>query len=902
MRFLPEGWRRAFRIWRRTPAAEVDAELRFHLDERVSDLVAGGIRPDSAKAQALSELGDLQAVRAGLVAIDERMAGKRDRAERWEWVGQDMRYVVRSLRRSPGFVMMVSLTLALGLGANAAVFSVLDRLFLQAPPGIIHPDQVRRLHRVYRVDAHGGTTPGQLTRPGGDFSLFSYSELGNIVANAPPHTLLGEFMSENLPVSAGSEAADGVICFVAGDYFAVLGTHPAIGRFFAPEEMQIDVPTPVAVISGRLWRSRFQGRPDVVGRSIEVNRHHYTVIGVVASDFHGATNNAADVWLPISEMHWIAGMRGDRWSRGTFWLQVLTVARTPASVAAIERAATLAFRQDGISHDTNVVAQLDPLIQAMEPGTNSQEVAIVTRLAGVSLIILLIACANVTNLILARSMRRRREIAVRLALGIRRRRLVALLLAESVAVAVIGGGIAVGVALPLAGWLRQALMPETHWVDPAMNLPVLLLMLMLTLVSGVAAGLVPALQASRPDVAAVLKNGARGQTVRSSRLRSALLIAQAALSVLLLAGAGLFLRSLHSIETEDIGYDVDRVAFATLIVDPDHPERRDAIEARLPELAMQISQIPGVERVGLAINKPMRESWAANVYLPNRDSLLTGVSFVSPEYLGTIGVHLTQGRGLTANDRAGNVSAVLVNETMAHKIWPGRAAIGQCIIQMSPGNPCSRVVGVVADAREMAINEAPTMRFYAPLADTGKRLRARVIAFRAASGQTPAIADRVRRTLKAQFDGQAVPSVQVMRDNLTQELRPWRVGAALFSAAGILALLVAIVGIYSTISYTFSQRTHEIGVRVALGARAANVVRLVVGEGVRVVLVGVVIGVLLALAAGRLVESMLYKTSPRDPAVLLVVSLSLLLVAVGACLVPAWRALGVDPATALRAE
>jgi predicted permease len=881
----------------------VDAELRFHFEERIAELIDAGTPPDPARMQALAEFGDVAAVRARLVAIDRRIAVHRSRTERWEWVGQDLRYVLRSLRRSPGFVVMVALTLALGLGANAAIFSVLDRLFLQSPPGIAHPDQVRRIYRYYRGHA---TSPYAPARPLGDFTVFAYSDLRDIAAIAPAGTLLAGYTKARSQVGSVDDGAEVGSTLVIGDYFTALGVHPALGRFFAPEESQIETPIPVAVISHRLWQTRLGARADVVGQPIDIDGRRYTIIGVTSGRFHGADNDANDVWLPMSAMRWSEG-NGPNWHPGeaTGLIKLLAVVPSAARAHALERAATLVFRRSNIKADDNPVAQLWPLIEATGPDANPAEVAMATRLEGVSLIILLIACANVANLLLARGARRRREIAMRLALGVSRRRLIGLLLTESLVITMIGGAVAVSVALPTATALRQMLLPETYWVDPAVNPHVLLFTLLLALATGLAAGLVPALQASRPDLAATLKGGAREGTFQRSRMRTALLITQAALSVLLLTGAGLFVRSLHSMETADVGYDADRLVFASIKAAGDHPERQRAIWARLPDLATELARLPGVEGTGLASHIPMNSSWAMSVFLPGRDSLVVGVAFVSPSYLETVGIRVLGGRSLTTNDGSGVTSAVLVNETMARTLWPGQIAIGQCLIQRARTDACSTVVGVVSDAHEMGIDEdphSPVMRFYRPVTDTGQWGAARTIALRATPGHAPVVADEVRRALRTRFAGWGAPSVRLMTDYMSWELRPRRVGATLFSVAGLLALLVAIVGTYGTISYTFGQRAHEIGVRVALGAQPRNVIRLVVGEGVRMVLIGVLIGVALALAAGQVVASMLFRTSPRDPVVLVVVSVSLLVVTVAACLAPAWRALRVDPASALRAE
>jgi predicted permease len=588
---------------------------------------------------------------------------------------------------------------------------------------------------------------------------------------------------------------------------------------------------------------------------------------------------------------------------------IQTLARVGSSEHAAQVVSTAAdvFRSiTEFGTDSSAAARVEPLVRSSL--LNSPGVSIAARLAVISLLILLIACANVANLLLARGMQRRREIAVRLALGVSRHRLVRLLLMESGVAAACGGVVAIGVAFEGAAVLRHMLMPEMRWADATINLHVLVFTLLVAMLAGVGAGAIPALQSSRPDLVRSLKGGARGDARHRTRLRAALLVVQAALSVLLLAGAGLLIRSLRNVEAIDTGYATQRIVFASIDPDPDHRERRSAIAARLPDLATSLQHLPGVEAVGVTSDLPMYALNFEDLFLPGHDSLPKVTAdgpyafFASPSYLTTMGVRLVRGRVFEATDRFGAGAPVLVNETMARAYWPGTDAVGQCVILDARKNGCSTVIGVVSNTHARQIIEPkPAMQFYMPLADTGFG-QAGVIALRASDGRTPLVVAEVRRALDAEFGGWAAPHVRVMFDYIDPELQPWRVGALLFSAAGLLALLVAIVGIYSTISYTFSQRTHEIGVRMALGARPATVLRLVVGAGVRTVFVGVVIGIALALAGGRFVASMLYRTSSHDPMVLATVSIALLLVAVLACLVPAWRALRVDPASALRAE
>jgi predicted permease len=897
---LPEGWRRLFRLWRRSPAREVDTELAFHFDERIAELIARGLTPAGAQAKAAAEFGDLTTIRRGLVAIDSRVARRRDAKERWEWIGQDLRYVVRSLRRSPGFVVTVALTLALGLGANVAIFSILDRLFLAAPPAIAHPESIRR---VSRISLPGPRDAG--SRQPFIESVFAYGQFRDLALAMPGVDVAG-YATDQGRLGRGDDARDAGITTLVGDYFGLLGVPAQVGRLFTSGELRPETPTFLAVLGDRIWRDQFAARRDVIGQAIELDGRRFTVIGVAEPDFHGADNDAVDVWIPMNTQE-LGG--GERWYEGThtFWIQILLRPRPPITDKQLSSVATNVFRHGSVMPDSTARAVIDPLVRRAPTESNTREVAIATRLSGVAFIMLLISCANIANLLLARGMYRRREIAVRLALGVSRRRLVALLLAESLCVSAIGAAAGLMVAFWAADALRRMLLPTIHWADSPVNFHVLAFTAGVAIATGILAGVVPAWQLSRPDIAGSLKGSARDPAAGRSRSRQILLWIQTALSVVLLAAAGLFVRSLHSVETEDIGYDASRVVFVRISADHEHQSQVPGIARRLPALAEELRSVPGVERTALAVNMPMRGISFVSWYVPGHDTTqFVGregpyATFAGSGFFEAMGMRVIRGRGIQPGDRLGNANAVVVNQRMARRIWPGLDPLAQCIVIENRTRPCTPVVGVVTDAHYDGIIEGPSMQFYLPLADSGRGAPG-VIVLHVAHGMASKVITVTQRALGPRFAGWASVEVRPMSQNMERELQPWRTAATLFSAAGLLALLVAIVGTYSTISYTFSQRTHEIGVRMALGARAMSVVRLVVSEGVRVVLLGVVTGVVLAFALGRVVESMLYRTSPHDPVVLSVVSVSLLLIAALACLVPAWRALRVDPAIALRAD
>jgi predicted permease len=540
------------------------------------------------------------------------------------------------------------------------------------------------------------------------------------------------------------------------------------------------------------------------------------------------------------------------------------------------------------------------LLSSNEPG-----IGIATRLAGVTLIVLLIACANVANLLLARGLQRRREIAVRLALGVSRRRLVLQLLAESTAVSLMAGMVALLFAIWSTSALRSAVLPNTAWGESVINFRIVLIVLASSLVTGIAAGVVPAVQVSNPDLAAALKEGGGSGSVQRSRTRAALLVVQAALSVVLLAGAGLFLRSLGRIQGVDIGYDAKRLIYAQVSSDEDE-SHGDELGAALPLVMQRVRQMAGVEQATLSEYIPMAGLSIMTLRFPGRDSVpkLNGMppfmNPVTPSFFGVSGMKVHTGRIFTDADRHGAPPVVIVNEAMARTVWPGESALGKCFFVGGRSDACSEVVGVVSDAHSLKIVELPLMQYYLPLAQSGDH--ANILMIRVDPRRANAVAKDTKAILAKSLGAWAIPNVRRMDEILARELRPYRLGASLFSAAGLLALLVAAVGVFSSIAYSISQRMHEMGIRIALGARTTQIVRLVLGEGLRVVLLGIVIGTGITLAAGRLVASFLFGTTPHDPVVLGTVVSLLIMVAACAALVPALRAARSDPANALRAE
>jgi putative ABC transport system permease protein len=899
---FPDGiprWRRYLRFLRPNVRGDVDDELRFHFESRIEELIAQGVPPAQARDSALREFGDVQDVREHLVSIGHRLAERRRHAEMLQDIVADARYAIRSLLRTPGAAFAILATLALGVGANTAMFSVLDAVFLRPPAGVIDPGGVRRLWVMHHFSDGVQFWPG-----------FSYAEYDAIRSAVGRDAAMTIYSGPNaIKIGPGESNEKAQVSRANSDFFTLSGARVEIGRPFASDEERLDAPKRVAVISHRYWQRTFGGDDAVLGKTIALGPNKFTIVGVMAEPFTGVEMDAADVWLPLA-------FEAEGRSDGMSWwkspnvnaFQVLLRPRAGANDTQLEERITAALRHPdfGFYSDSVAVARFGSIIRANGPGKKGQEVQIAIRLAGVTIVVLLIACANVVNLLLARAVRRRREIAVRLTLGITRARLVRLLLTETAVLALAAAVAALFVAYVGGGMLRRLLLPDVHWAASAVDWRVGAFALFAAITAGVLAGLVPALQSASADVTHALKSGSTGAGATRSRLRMALVAAQAALSVVLLIGAALFVRSLSNVRQLDLGYDAARFVTASVDFDDHSKTKEPEFAARLGLVAERMRAIPGVAHVALATARPIYSiSWLDPFYT-DTDSSRRGFSptffGVSRGYFDAAGIRLVRGQDFPLGAEA--AYTIVINREMAHRAWPARDPVGQCVYFGARATPCYHVIGVVENARERSLIEEPQPMYFLPvdhLPPVAKGWSANFIAIRVDPERLASAVGTTRSLLRQEFPA-GIPSIVRLSDYLAPQYRPWRLGATLFSSFGLLALLVAIVGIYSTTSYNVQQRTHEFGVRIAVGAGFGDVLRLVISEGVLVIALGVLCGVGLALVAGRLVASLLYGVKPSDPATAIVIGLTLMLVAICAALAPAWRAARVDPVIALRAD
>lgn len=878
---------RVFALGDRYAREQVD-ELRTHLElEAMQRAHAGEADVDAA---ARRRFGNLT-----VIAEELRRAagfGFIDRAR------QDLGYAVRGLRRSPAFTLTVVVTLALGLGANAAIFSFLDRLFARAPDGVTSPSSIRRL----AVLLHDQFNVGKLTvfpffnYPGYEVMRDATRGLGELAAFAEP---------DDITIGRDDAAVHAKASWVSPNYFSLLGARIQRGRSFSPDESRIEVRAPVAILSHSLWTRAYGGDSNIVGKPIEIDRERYTVIGVAAPAFAGISVDAADVFLPLSTFP--AGPeRNVPWYRGGGnYLKV--IARVPSSVdeRALLASETFAYNHQresaGYGTDTASAILAGPIVGARGPGEREPEVSLGTRLAGVALAVLIIACANVANLLLVRATQRRREIGVRLALGVSRARLGAQLLTESLLLALIAGAAGVGVAWWGGTTLRHALLPRVNWAGPVLDIRLLAFMVGMTLVAGVAAGMAPVMLARKYNVVDALKGGARDGTYKKSRLRSVLLVTQTALCIVLVVGAGLFVRSLGNVNAIRLGYAADSLVY----VEGDYQEaisNKTGLSDKLRELGRRMTSEPGVTGVAYSAYPPMRGWTGFRISLPDRDSipLMSNgpdrwpmMNNVSSNFFATVGTPIVAGRSFSSDD----IFAIVVNENMARTFWPGESAIGKCIIFGKSGGPCDHVVvGVSGDAHRHSLIEEPNMQFFMPA-----RLPATLI-LRVDPKQSVSVAARAQAEIRQLLPDPEKVTVTRMRDRFGRELRPREVGASLFAIFGVLALVVAAIGVYSVIAYSVSQRAREMGVRVALGAQTRNVVTLIVGESFRTLAIGIALGVGIALALGKLVASLLFGVTPHDPLIIAGAALTFVMVGAVASFIPAWRGASADPVIALRTD
>jgi predicted permease len=877
------------------PADDADNLLDELRDEHRREISRRGER--AARAWFVHEvLRSLPPVLIRRVVIAIRTPHRRGpMRHRFEAILSDVSYALRQLRRAPGFTITVLLAFALGIGANATMFGIVDELLFRPPAHVRAPNEIVTLAAGKATEGFGQRTS-------------NYPVFAALRDHSTAFSQVAAVADLSVPFGRGERAAnlDGLL--VSASYFPLLGVTPARGRFFRQDEDVAPIGAPVAVISHAFWQRQFSGSDAALGATLELGDRQFTVIGIAPRDFTGLGYEAPDVWLPISSGGAMQFL-GKQWTTQSIatWLRIyarmkpgvpLTAAASDAMRLAREAAPDVFFTQTGWTF------QARPIMAARseEQGAST---SVATLLAMMSLVVLLIACANVANLLLARGIRRRREMAVRLALGVTRRRLIEQLLTESVLLAAMGGVAAIVVANWGGVLARRLLLGDLALTGSVLDPRVLAFTAVVALLVGVFTGLVPALQASRAEVFTTISASGNRGGARRTRAQSALLAVQAALSLVLLLGAGLFGRSLLAINALRMGVDVDRVLVGSMnLRSIGRPaSEADAVFTRVLE---QVAGAPGVASAAIATTIPFGPSYGQEVGVMGRDSArhyTTMYNIVTPNYFRTLGASMLGGRDFSDGDREAAPRVIMINEIFARRAWGHENPVGRCLRIGPDSLPCATVVGVVENVRRQSIFEDSSNFVYLPLAQARGWLSARLIVARAA-GDPAIVAEIVRHAMQTAAPQLPFADVHLVKNQpiVRHETLPFRLGAAMLGVFGVLALLLAAVGVYGVISYDVGQRTREIGVRMALGARGADVASLVLRDGLRVVAIGGLIGAGIALAGGDVLRPLLYETSPRDPIVLAGVALLLIVVATLACLLPARRAMRVDINVAIRAE
>ncbi|MBO0859738.1 MAG: ABC transporter permease [Chloracidobacterium sp.] len=873
-------------IHRRRAERELDEEIRAHLEMEIEQNMADGMSPEDARWAARRLFGSM-----AIAKEDSRaMWGLRTLEILW----QDLRYGMRMLLKNPGFMLVAVITLSLGIGANTAIFTLLDKVLIRPLP-VERPDQL-----VTFVEDAGRSAP----------AIFSYPLY--VELHDRNDVLSGVIAYEQRPFSLcdGNVTERVIGQIVSGNYFAVLGVRPALGRFFLPEEDRSPNTHPVIVISHGLWRRRFGADPAVIGKTISLNAYRYTVVGVTPSEFTGTTRGTVnDVYAPIMMQAQVGPRRdGMLENRNAGWLQL--IGRLKPGVSRQQAQAALATPVDDATRTfagKNIDNIGDPIKVYLKDGSRGHTDRVkdlstpLALLMGVVGFVLLIACANVANLLLSRASARRKEIAVRLAIGAGRWRIVRQLLTESAILAMLGGGAGLLIAYWFAGLLLR-FQQQTNYVpralDGGLDERALSFTLGLSLVTGIVFGLAPALIASKPDYVAALKDEASGlsRVARRLSLRNMLVVAQVALSLVVLIGAALCVKSLRALQAIDPGFEPARVVTASFDLGQngyDEARGRQFI-ARLSE---RVAALPGVEAVSSAYIVAFSDvPWVGPLILEGARPQPVNTNAIGPNYFRTIGALLALGREFTAEDKADAPLVAIVNEAAARRYWPGQDAIGKRIVR---GSRLAEIVGVVRDGKEKGLTAEPRPALYVPLLQN--YFPAMTLHVRTATPSLSLLA-AVRREAQLLDPTLPIYNLQTLAKQKDGALYTERLTAALLTLFGLLALSLAAVGIYGVLSYAVTERTREMGVRLALGARPRDLIELVVRQVLTLTLAGLVIGVGASFALTRLIAKLLYGVSANDPLTFVVIPLLLIVVALLSCWIPARRTTRVDPLAALRYE
>jgi predicted permease len=871
---------------RRAVKQEIDDELRFHIEQRTAENIATGMSPEEAAREARKRFGNLQGVR-------EECREKRG-ASLGETTLQDIRFGLRVLRKNPGFTAVAVLTLALGIGANTIVFSLINAVLLRPLDGVEEPGRVAA---IYTSDYSSGR-----------YGTSSYPDYLDLSEERDVFAWLAAYRETVLNLTVGDETERLEGLFVTGSYFSLLGLKTVAGRPLLPDDDVTPGGHPVVVLSHGFWKRRFNSDPAVIGRTLSLDGRVFTVVGVVAEGFRGTKLSVTPaLWIPMKMFPEDLTVRGNRglWVVGRLRPGV-RLEQAQARVSTVAARLAKAYPSSNLG-TLGRPQEPRPMTVASESLLGPEERAYFLPISGLLMaatsFVLLIACANVANLLLARASRRRREIAIRLAVGASRSRLVRQLLTEGFLLSLLGA--VLGLLLMVwASGLLPSLLPPIEPISGNLGLDGRMLgfVLGLSLVSTIIAGLAPALQATGFVLTQSLKDEQASPTGKLDRfrLRNVLMTAQVACSLVLLIGAGLFIRSLRNMATADLGFDPRNVLLAaTATRFGTSAEQSRAFYQQLQE---RVGAFPGVRSASLTKNVPL-SGGRSRMFVeiegyqprPNEDTELD-VNTVGLDYFKTLGIPLLQGRDFDSRDTATSQGVAIVNQELARRFLSGQNPIGR---RLRTGGQSLEIIGVARDSKYRNVRESPLPFIYFPLSQ--RNVSAMTLLVRADSNPlklAPSIRAELQRLDKyvPLFNVTTFPAHLRMRASLDRTV------VVLLSAFGGIALVLAAIGIYGVVAYSVGQRTREIGIRLALGAPRNHLLGLVLQQGLKLAAAGVVIGLGGAFALTRLLRSLLFEVSPTDPVTFVVIPLVLGAVTLVACWLPARRAAKVDPMVALRYE
>jgi putative ABC transport system permease protein len=863
---------------------DLDEELHAYVELVSAEKVRSGMSPDEAYRETRREMGGVDQVR-------QRVRDVRPGAL-VEMLAQDVRYVLRTLAKNPAFSLVVVSTLALGIGANAAIFSVIDAVLLEPLP-YLHPGQ---LVFMSESEPKAGVSGAGMSWP-------TFTQLSD---HNRSFSAIAGLATHSLTLTGNAEPAEVSTVTVTADFFQLFGTRPLLGRGLLAEDGK-ERAAPVVVLSENLWRNRFGADPKIVGRTVALDQRSFTVAGVMPAGFQTPfVGRKEQIWIPLVQDPLFSGWRSR--PQQTHWLPAL---------ARLRPGVSLAQAQAELQTIGAELAQQIPAESGWQPGIQPLRQLIVGDVktpllvlqCAVSLVFL-IACVNVANLLLARATTRSKEMAVRIALGASRRRIAAQLLTESAVLGLLGGVLGVILAWGSVSAFASAVPQEVPRLHPIhVNGSVLVFAVVLSLAASLVFGLVPVFYTSRSDPQANLRDGSRaGEVPGAKRARNFLATAEVALAMVLLSGAGLLLRSFDHLLKVSPGFETEHLVKAEVSLPRYQYSKPEQWRAITDELLMRLQTQRGLEKSALAVPLPILDdsvnlpfSIAGNPPQPQGKANMADYVSASPGYFQVMGISLIRGRLFSVDDTAMTQPAALISEALARRYFPRENPLGRRLVFGFPpnGNVSREIVGVVADIHDVSLQKQPGPMMYVPFAQEpfwGAEIVVK-------SGLSAAdVAAAIRAETHNIDPGLPVAKVETLPQAMNASLAEPRFRTLLLAIFGAIALLLATVGIYGVISYSVSRRTREIGVRMALGASPASLRRLVLGESAKLALLGLAAGIPAALASARFLSNMLFSVTPADPLTFIGVPLLLTIVALAAGYLPARRAMRVNPMTALRCE